>query len=203
MDSLSLVFEDQYVLVVNKPAGVLSQPGKTMDGSVATQIRAAYPDATGTMLVHRLDMDTSGLMVLAKTAEAQRALQRQFEQRLISKTYIAELTSKPTGIGGRVELPLRVDIEDRPRQIVCFEHGKYADTLWRRIDGTRIEFTPITGRTHQLRVHAAHPLGLNACIVGDRLYGTAAQRLRLHAQSLGFVHPDTGKSVRFSTEAPF
>jgi len=203
MSSLQLVFEDQHVLVVNKPAGVLSQPGKTMDGSVATQIRAAYPDATGTMLVHRLDMDTSGLMVLAKTAEAQRALQQQFEQRLISKTYVAELIKKPTGVGGRIELPVRVDIDDRPRQIVCFEHGKYADTLWRHVEGTRINFTPITGRTHQLRVHAAHPLGLNACIVGDRLYGTPAQRLLLHAQSLGFVHPHSGQAVSFSSDTPF
>lgn len=210
-NNLDLHYNDEYLLVVNKPTGVLSQPGKTVDGSMATRVRDAFPQATGPMLVHRLDMDTSGLMVFAKTREVHKALQQQFEHRKITKRYSAVLSDTPIGLGGRVLLPLRLDIDNRPVQVVCFKHGKLASTLWRCVPdeamggslGTRVVFTPFTGRTHQLRVHAAHPLGLNSPIIGDRLYGKEAERLMLHADYLGFTHPVTGKSVQITCGAPF
>ena len=208
---LDICFEDDHLLVVNKPAGVLSQPGKTVDGSMATQIRDAYPHADGPMLVHRLDMDTSGLMVFAKTAGVHRDLQQQFEHRKISKRYTAVLTKSPDAVGGQISLPLRLDLENRPVQIVCFEHGKSAATLWTSVGGestyqtddARVYFTPITGRTHQLRVHAANIYGLNTPIVGDRLYGQEASRLMLHADRLGFWHPVTNERVQVISQAPF
>lgn len=206
---LDICFEDNDLLVVNKPSGVLSQPGKSIDGSIATQAKLEYPDATGSMLVHRLDMDTSGLLILAKSQLSHRHLQQQFEQRQVSKRYIAILSGKPTGQGGRIKLPLRVDIDNRPAQIVCFENGKSADTLWycwQLSDdsiNTRVAFIPISGRTHQLRLHAAHPLGLNAPIVGDRLYGVKSSRLMLHADEIAFAHPVTGQRIQLSCPAPF
>lgn len=210
-NSLDILLEDDHLLVVNKPAGVLSQPGKTVDGSMATQIRDAYPNADGPLLVHRLDMDTSGLMVFAKTAAVHRDLQQQFEHRKISKRYTAVLTKSLDAVGGQISLPLRLDLENRPVQIVCFEHGKSASTLWTSVDdassserdSTRVYFTPITGRTHQLRVHAAHMFGLNAAIVGDRLYGKEAERLMLHADRLDFSHPVTNERVHVTSRAPF
>ncbi|MEE9335771.1 MAG: RluA family pseudouridine synthase [Granulosicoccaceae bacterium] len=204
---LEISFEDDFLLVVNKPAGVLSQPGKTMDGSIATQVAHAYPDATGPLLVHRLDMDTSGLLLLAKRRDIHRQLQQLFEKRRVAKRYIALLTSKPIGLGGLVTLPIRSDIDNRPSQIVCHEHGKAAATLWRLMpEGasfTRVLFQPVTGRTHQLRVHSAAAQGLNSPIVGDRLYGAAAERLMLHAQCLEFEHPITKAMLRITAEAPF
>jgi len=208
-NQLDICFEDKYLLVVNKPSGVLSQPGKSTDGSIATQARNAYPDATGSMLVHRLDMDTSGLLILAKSRSAHRHLQQQFEKRLVNKRYIAILSKTPPGLGGRVQLPVRLDIENRPAQIVCFEKGKAADTLWYRwqqtgrSDDYRVVFKPVSGRTHQLRVHAAHPLGLNAPIVGDRLYGAESSRLMLHADQVTFSHPVTEQRIRLRCPAPF
>lgn len=208
-NQLDICFEDKYLLVVNKPSGVLSQPGKTVDGSIATQAKKAYPNATGPMLVHRLDMDTSGLLVLAKSRAAHRHLQQQFEKRLVNKRYTAILSKTPTGQGGRIQLPVRLDVENRPAQIVCFENGKTADTLWYRwlrAEDTgcyRVVFKPVTGRTHQLRVHAAHPLGLNAPIVGDRLYGTESTRLMLHADQIAFMHPVTEQRIRLYCSAPF
>ncbi len=226
MNDLTICFEDEYLLVIDKPAGVLSQPGKTLDGSIATQVREAYPDATGPLLVHRLDMDTSGLMVLAKNRQVHRGLQQQFEHRKIGKRYIAVVSKPVQGIGGCITLPVRLDIDNRPTQIVCREFGKSAQTLWCVANGgrlqkgfqeevreevreksnpdrTRLVFQPITGRTHQLRVHAAHPLGLNAAIVGDRLYGHADKRLLLHAEQLAFTHPITLKRVTVHAAAPF
>lgn len=203
---LDICHDDEHLVVVNKPSGVLSQPGKTVDGSMATQIRDAYPQASGSMLVHRLDMDTSGLMLFAKSREVHRHLQQQFEHREISKRYSAVLTDKPVGLGGRILLPLRADIDNRPVQIVCDEHGKSSNTIWRldtRTSGTRVIFTPITGRTHQLRLHAAHKLGLNAAIVGDRLYGEEGERLMLHADRIGFWHPISGERVLIASDAPF
>lgn len=208
---LHIHFEDEHLLVVDKPTGVLSQPGKTMDGSMATQVLDAYPQATGPMLVHRLDMDTSGLMLFAKSRDVHRQLQQQFEHRKINKRYCAVLTKEPLGLGGHMQLPLRLDIDNRPVQIVCFQHGKSASTLWRverekqmaRTIGRRVVFTPITGRTHQLRVHAAHRFGLNAPIVGDRLYGEPAVRLMLHADRLGFNHPVTNECIKIRSDAPF
>jgi len=234
-NQLDICFEDEYLLVVNKPTGVLSQPGKSIDGSIATQVREAYPDATGPMLVHRLDMDTSGLMVLAKNRHAHRDLQQQFEHRSIAKRYVAVVNKALCSLGGCITLPVRLDIYNRPRQIVCWQHGKSAETLWftasaenkrqskrRVLDGgdahgvgestdntdssnghTRIVFKPVSGRTHQLRVHAAHPLGLNAAIVGDRLYGQVDKRLMLHAEQLSFTHPVSKKRICVDAPAPF
>jgi len=208
-NQLDICFEDEHLLVVNKPSGVLSQPGKTIDGSVATQAKLAYPDATGSMLVHRLDMDTSGLLILAKSKSTHRHLQQQFEHRQVSKQYVAILSRTPVGQGGRICLPLRADIDNRPVQMVCFEHGKQADTLWFRsrllkdVNEVRVVFKPVTGRTHQLRVHAGHPLGLNAPIVGDRLYGVAASRLMLHADRIAFTHPVSDERIQLSCPAPF
>lgn len=208
---LDIRFEDAHLLVVNKPAGVLSQPGKTVDGSIATQILNAYPEADGPMLVHRLDMDTSGLMIFAKSKTAHRDLQQQFEHRKITKRYVAILSRSPLGIGGQILLPLRPDIDNRPVQIVCHEHGKNAATIWRYAQknadqfekGFRVVFTPITGRTHQLRVHASHCSGLNAPIVGDRLYGDVGERLMLHAERIGFRHPVSGAPIVIQSDAPF
>lgn len=204
--SLDFCFEDEYLFVVNKPSGVLSQPGKYVDGSIATLARDFFPDATGPMLVHRLDMDTSGLLLLAKTRSVHRHLQQQFEQRLVSKSYIAILSRQPEAMGGIIRLPLRLDIDNRPTQIVCHEHGKHALSVWRRqVDCTvtRVVFTPVTGRTHQLRVHAAHADGLNAPIVGDRLYGADAERLKLHATRIVFTHPITNQRLTVESAAPF
>ena len=204
---LDVVFEDNHLLVVNKPSGVLSQPGKTQDGSIATQVADAYPDATGPLLVHRLDMDTSGLLLLAKTRSVHHELQQLFEQRKVIKHYVAIVQGRLEGLGGIVALPIRADINDRPRQIVCFEHGKPSTTLWQlinQVDGcTRVLFKPVTGRTHQLRVHSAASRGLRYPIVGDRLYGEANGRLKLHAQSLEFEHPVTLKQLKISCKVPF
>lgn len=195
--ALTILQEDDSLIIVNKPPDFLSVPGKNIQDSVATRIRAQYPEATGPLVVHRLDMGTSGLLLLAKNKAAHKALQRQFLDRSIRKRYVALLDGEVAEEEGEITLPLRLDIEDRPRQLVCPQHGKPARTRWAvvaRLPGkTRVHFWPITGRTHQLRVHAAHPLGLNAPIVGDDLYGQAADRLHLHAETLTFVHPVTGK----------
>jgi tRNA pseudouridine32 synthase/23S rRNA pseudouridine746 synthase len=202
--SFTVVYEDDDVLVVDKAAGLLSVPGKREDDSVLTRIRAAHPHA---MLAHRLDLDTSGLLVAAKDGAAYRALQRQFAERSVEKRYVAVLSGRVQADHGRVDLALRVDVADRPRQLHDPLHGKRAVTDWRVIDRksdrTRVAFTPLTGRTHQLRVHAAHPLGLDAPIVGDRLYGAPAERLLLHAEALAFSHPRTGARVRVESPAPF
>ncbi len=206
IDQLVIVYEDQYLLAVNKPGGVLSQPGKIMDGSVVTQIKQAHPEYTGPVLVHRLDMDTSGLLLLAKTRVVHRLLQQLFEGRRIAKRYVAILKTEPESIGGRVTLPIRPDIENRPRQIVCEQHGKSAITVWHCASGKvdqRIFLYPHTGRTHQLRVHLSHQSGLGIPIQGDRLYGVADDRLYLHADHLEFVHPMTQKNVVINCSAPF
>ncbi len=202
----AVVFEDEWIVIVNKPCGLLSVPGRSglLRDSVATRLRARYPDATGPLVVHRLDLDTSGLMLIAKDTTTYAALQRQFALREITKRYIAWLDGDVRGERGVIELPLRVDVDDRPRQIHDPEHGKSAVTRWEvlsRVDGrTQVALHPHTGRTHQLRVHASHPLGLDAPIVGDRLYGRAApaegERLMLHAESLEFVHPVTAERIQ-------
>lgn len=204
---LKKVYEDDEIIVVNKPAELLSVPGKTIKDSVYTRIQAEYPNATGPLIIHRLDMSTSGILVLAKTKQAHKHIQQQFIHKHIQKRYIALLDGNVEGESGLIELPLRVDLEDRPRQLVCFEHGKPAKTKWkvlsREAGKTRIQFFPITGRTHQLRVHAAHPKGLNTAITGDDLYGTLANRLHLHAEFIEFIHPKTNKTVCFRVEAEF
>ena len=209
---LSIVYEDNEILVVNKPAGFLSVPGKEVTDSVLTRLQDRFPDASGPILLHRLDMSTSGLLLAAKNADMHKALQKQFVQRQIEKRYVAILEGVLPEDKGLIELPLRVDLNDRPRQIVCFQHGKYTITHWEVIErnknSTRVYFYPRTGRTHQLRVHAAHRDGLNAPIVGDELYGRqtgdkVGPRLMLHAQRLCFVHPGTGRQMAIEVPVPF
>ena len=266
-EELEIVFEDEWLLVVNKPAGMLSVPGKAEDrDSVYHRLKKKYPEATGPMIVHRLDMATSGLLLVAKTKEVHRDLQAQFANRSIKKRYVAvldgviiktEKETKPiaekailiaketvstkktakaerTGNTGRIELPLCLNPLDRPRQMVSSEHGKEAITEYQiiseseritsesentfnesnRIDEsersinesrkyTRIIFYPLTGRTHQLRVHAAHPEGLGCPILGDELYGKKADRLYLHAEYIEFRHPIYGDILCIQKEADF
>ncbi len=202
---LEIIYEDETLLVVNKPSGLLSVPGKEAAASVQALMQARHPQA---LAVHRLDMDTSGLLLITKTKEAYRCLQREFEQRLVRKRYIALLDGLVPNDRGSISLPLRPDLHDRPRQVADLAHGKPAITdyevLERRRNGrTLIAFYPQTGRTHQLRVHAAHPLGLHCPIVGDALYGTPAQRLCLHAERLEFTHPATGERMAFQAKIRF
>ncbi|HYO51215.1 RluA family pseudouridine synthase [Archangium sp.] len=208
-ENLSIVFEDAWVVVVDKPSGLLSVPGKdaSVTDSVLARLRARYPHATGPLLVHRLDLDTSGLLVAALDSRTHADLQRQFARREIQKRYVAWVEGHVRGEQGIIDFPMRVDLHDRPRQIHDPVHGKSAITQWqvleRNGERTRVAFFPRTGRTHQLRVHAAHPLGLGAPIVGDRLYGREDVRLLLHAESLSFRHPETGRLVSFERRAPF
>ena len=192
-DSLSLtphiIYNNKEMAVVSKPAGMLSVPGKDGQPNVQDFMRQKFPQATGPLIVHRLDMDTSGLMLIALTEEKYHELQDLFLHRRIHKVYHALLEHEmPEGEEGDIDLPLRPDIDDRPRQMVDWKHGKSAQTHY-RVLGNRdghalVELRPITGRTHQLRVHCAHSLGLDNPIVGDRLYGQPAERLMLHAYSI-------------------
>lgn len=201
--SLETIYDDEDICVVNKPAGMLSVPGKSQRENVYNLIRQRYPDATGPLIAHRLDMATSGLMVVAKSMQAYLNLQAQFAKRQISKRYVAILSKPLTQATGKISLPLRPDLMDRPRQIVDWQHGKSATTHFERIDSYRVALYPLTGRTHQLRVHCAHRDGLNNPIKGDDLYGQHANRLYLHAERLVFKHPSTGKRMEFSIPAPF
>ncbi|ANQ59763.1 pseudouridine synthase [Bacteroides fragilis] len=202
-----ILFEDQWLLVLHKPEGVLSVPGKSEEQSIYSLLRARYPEATGPLVVHRLDMATSGLLLAAKTQEVHRHLQAQFENRSIKKRYIALLDGILPEEEGVIDLPICPDYLDRPRQMVNEELGKTAITRYRVMDRkngqTRIAFFPLTGRTHQLRVHAAHPLGLNCPIVGDELYGRKAERLYLHAEYLEFIHPVSGQRMVIEKKAEF
>lgn len=204
---LDIIFEDEYLLAVNKPAEFLSVPGKEIEDSVYTRVRRKYPEADGPLVVHRLDMSTSGIMLVAKTKEVHKLIQHQFEQRTVKKRYVALLEGELTENGGEINLPLRVDLNDRPRQLVCYDHGKPARTIWElveKVDGrSRVRFYPVTGRTHQLRVHAAHASGLGIPIVGDDLYGSKDSRLHLHAEQLRFVHPVDQKEMTLRVPAPF
>jgi tRNA pseudouridine32 synthase/23S rRNA pseudouridine746 synthase len=206
---LAVLFEDPWLIVVEKPAGLLSVPGRDprAGDSVLGRVRARCPEARGPIVVQRLDMDTSGLLVAAKDAGTHAALQRQFAERAVHKRYVAWLDGSPPADCGRVELPLRVDLEARPRQIPDAVYGRPALTEWRVLERagarTRVALFPRTGRTHQLRVHTAHPLGLGVPIVGDRLYGRPGDRLLLHAEQLSFVHPHTGARLSFESRAPF
>lgn len=200
---LKIVYEDDTLCVVDKPAGMLSVPGKGCRESVLDVMRRRCPDATGALVVHRLDMATSGLMVVAKTAEAYRELQRQFATRSVRKRYVAILSRQPREPKGEIALPLRPDLDDRPRQVVDSMYGKPALTHYEIIDGCRVALYPRTGRTHQLRVHCAHRDGLDSPIKGDELYGRRAERLYLHAEWLAFRHPATGEEVEFTSVAPF
>lgn len=204
---LDIVFEDDSLVIVNKPSGLLSVPGKADLPNIYSMVLERYPNATGPMIIHRLDMATSGLLLFTKTKEANKFVQTQFINKTISKRYVALLDGSLTADEGIVNLPLRHDLEDRPRQLVCYKHGKEAITRWRvvnRLYGkTRVHFYPVTGRTHQLRMHAAHPDGLNTPIIGDHLYGIRDKRLHLHAEKLTFVHPVTRKEQTVFAAAPF
>ena len=204
---IEIVYEDEVMLAINKPTEFLSVPGKTISDSVYARIAAKYPDATGPLIVHRLDMSTSGIMLIAKNEATAVQLQSQFINRTIKKRYVALLDGLLEKSHGYIDLPLRVDLDDRPRQLVCYEHGKPAQTKWKTIEvkngKTKVHFYPITGRTHQLRVHASHSLGLYTPIVGDDLYGTKADRLHLHAEYIQFEHPVTKEVMEILVEAEF
>ncbi len=206
-NQLETVFEDDYIVVINKPTEFLSVPGKETEDSVYLRIKNKYPNATGPLLIHRLDMSTSGLIMIAKDKDIHKALQKQFLERTVQKRYVALLDGNIEDDCGYIELPLRVDLDDRPRQLVCYEYGKPAKTKFQVIDRkdgkTKVYFFPITGRTHQLRVHAAHPKGLNTPIVGDDLYGKKSNRLHLHAEYLEFTHPILNKRIKVKTPADF
>jgi tRNA pseudouridine32 synthase/23S rRNA pseudouridine746 synthase len=207
------VFEDDYLLVVNKPSGLLTVPGRSasLGDCVVSRLRDRYPHATGPLAVHRLDLDTSGLLLVAKQADTARALQRMFSLREIEKHYVAWLDGHIAADHGHITLPLRVDVDDRPRHIYDPAFGKPAHTEWhvlaRQNGRTRVRFTAHTGRSHQLRVHSAHPHGLDAPIAGDRLYGRSApgegERLQLHAERLAFLHPVNGARLVIEQLAPF
>lgn len=206
-EKLNIVYEDQWLLIINKPAGMLSVPGKERQTSIYDLARKAYPEADGPMIVHRLDMATSGLLIIAKDKKTHQHLQAQFKNRSIRKKYIALLNGVVPEDEGTIELPLCPNPLDRPRQMVDTQYGKPAITYYqvlKRTDKyTRIAFYPHTGRTHQLRVHAAHPSGLHCPIIGDELYGKKDKRLYLHAESIEFTHPVNGQSMCITEKADF
>lgn len=206
-DPLKLLHEDHEIVVVDKPAGLLSVPGKGahLADCLLARVQEAFPTA---LLVHRLDRDTSGVMVFAQTPHAQRHLGLQFEKRQTKKTYVARVWGHLEPKSGTVDLPLIVDWPNRPRQMVCHETGKAAVTDWRVLrhgqEETRVRLMPKTGRSHQLRVHM---LALGHPILGDPLYATGAAaafpRLMLHSEELRLRHPDGGAGMRFRAKAPF
>ncbi len=204
---LDIIYEDNFILVVNKPSEVLSVPGKTIQDSVLTSLKAYLPEVKGPILVHRLDMSTSGLLIAAKNEKTHKNLQKQFMNRTVHKRYVALLDGEIPLNEGLIDLPLRVDLDNRPTQLVCYDYGKQAQTKYEVVGiengKTRIHFYPLTGRTHQLRVHAAHNLGLNTPILGDDLYGVKGERLHLHAEKISFEHPVKKKKVTFKVPSPF
>jgi tRNA pseudouridine32 synthase/23S rRNA pseudouridine746 synthase len=211
MMDLEIVHQDATLVVVNKPSGLLSVPGRGPDKQdcVVNRLKAMVPDCMEQPSVHRLDMDTSGLMVLALHAASQRHLAMQFEQRQVEKTYVAILQGVVDADAGEIELAFRLDPDNRPYQVYDPVQGKVGLTRWRKLGVesgcTRVEFEPLTGRTHQLRLHAASKHGLGCPIVGDRLYGTGTRsgQLQLHAAYLSFVHPESGQRVSFRTNPGF
>lgn len=203
---LDLVYRDASLVVVNKPAGLLAVPGRGADKQdcVASRVQAEFPDA---LAVHRLDMATSGLMLFARGAEMQRLLSRMFRERAVQKRYVAMVAGKLKSSAGEIDLPLVCDWPNRPRQKVDYASGKPSLTRYRMLahdtatDTTRVELEPVTGRTHQLRVHL---MAIGHPILGDALYGgRAAQRLLLHACSLGFAHPLDGEPLLLTSDPPF
>ena len=221
--ALEIIFADQQLVVVNKPGGLLAVPGRGPDkqDSVVSRFKELFSDAIAQPAVHRLDMATSGLMLLALTTEAHRHLSGQFSQRQVDKVYIALLdgavSEAVAGKNGEIELRFRLDPENRPYQVYDPVQGKIGITRWRRLalsetllgsevrPQTRIEFTPLTGRTHQLRLHAAHPLGLGCPIIGDSLYGSGnmGDPMYLHATRLAFTHPLNKQRLEFYSPPPF
>jgi len=213
--SLDIVYQDSALLIINKPSEFLSVPGKNIKDSVYSRIKTQFPEATGPLIVHRLDMSTSGLMVIALTKRAHKNLQQQFIARTVAKRYVALIDGELIADAGTIRLPLRVDLNDRPRQVVCYDYGKNAETSWQVVDRievtnqdkttkfTRLHLYPKTGRTHQLRMHCAHIDGLHRPIVGDDLYGKRAKRLHLHAAYLAFLHPLTKEKMVFEVAEEF
>lgn len=205
-DDVTVLYEDEWIIAVDKPAGMLSVPGKLSVDSLQQRVQKMYPGET-LCVVHRLDMDTSGVMLFARTRGIHKQLQAMFKSRDIAKCYIALLDGDVTDMEGEISLPLVANPDDRPRQMVSSRYGKPALTRYEIADRkngfTVVRFYPVTGRTHQLRVHAAHRDGLNAPIRGDRLYGMADDRLYLHAHWVGFVHPQTGENLKIITPIPF
>jgi tRNA pseudouridine32 synthase/23S rRNA pseudouridine746 synthase len=205
-DPLKIIYQDEDLLVAEKPAGLLSVPGRDLPDSLQARMKTLHPES---LLVHRLDMATSGLMVFARNKAAQRHLGLQFERRHTTKTYLACVAGQVEGESGRINLPLIADWPNRPRQMVSWEHGKPSLTDWevmaRSQRSTRLALHPITGRSHQLRVHCwaiGHP------ILGDRIYAQdkvfeAAPRLMLHAWKLGIRHPKDGTPIKFESACPF
>lgn len=213
--TIDILYQDDVMAVIDKPSDLLSVPGKSISDCVYNRMKLAFPKATGPLIVHRLDMSTSGLMVIALTKQAHKNLQQQFIKRTVEKRYVALLSDCPKQIleseHGKINLPLAGDFDDRPRQMVCFDTGKEAETKWQlvaiekqgRHSLARVHLYPKTGRTHQLRVHCAHHLGFNTPIVGDDLYGTNANRLHLHAEMLKLKHPITEEELEFTVPAKF
>ncbi|KTD99162.1 RluA family pseudouridine synthase [Pseudoalteromonas sp. H71] len=204
---LAVVYQDDDLVIVNKPAEFLSVPGITIDDSVFLRMKTQFPEATGPLIVHRLDMSTSGLLIIALNKRAHKAIQKQFIERTIEKRYVALVDGNIEQESGTIELPLTPDFDDKPRQKVCYQKGKPSLTTWqvleRKNNTTRLQLYPKTGRTHQLRVHCAHVLGLNTPIVGDTHYGKKADRLHLHAEYLAFTHPITHERLEFKVAADF
>ncbi len=209
--TLDIIHVDESILVVSKPGDLLAVPGRGpgKQDCVVARVRVLFPQMIAQPAVHRLDLQTTGLMVLAVDQPAHRLLGRQFQKHQVVKRYQAIVEKEIETDAGTITLPFRLDPENRPHQIYDPINGKEAVTLWRRVGehlrGSRIEFTPLTGRTHQLRVHSAHPLGLGAAIVGDRLYGSGkeGEQMLLHASFLSFHHPAHGRIVEFRSEPPF
>lgn len=208
MDPDFLVHEDDTLVVVDKPPGLPSVPGRTTElaDCAAHRVQQRHPDAR---IVHRLDMDTSGLLLMARGVAAERALHRQFERRTVAKTYVAVVHGTLPADEGSIDLPLRADWPNRPRQIVDHASGKSSLTHWRVAaregNRTRLELSPVTGRSHQLRVHL---LAIGHPIIGDRLYAPdhvagAAARMLLHASALDIDHPVTGQRIGWRSRPPF
>ncbi len=206
-EKMQVVYEDQWICAVNKPSGMLSVPGKEDAPSVYDKFMQLNPDADGPVIVHRLDMDTSGILILAKNKTTHKHLQEQFVRHTVKKRYTAILEGIVTPKSGTIDLPLSADYANRPLQTVDFVHGKPAVTHYYIIEHTdtttRVAFYPQTGRTHQLRVHSSHPSGLGCPIAGDPLYGHKSDRLYLHAESIEFTHPATGERMTLTAECEF
>ena len=210
-DDIVVIHNTDTYAVVDKPYNMLSVPGRGLHlaDCAAARVQRRFPDATGPLTVHRLDMETSGLLVFALDPDTHRALSRQFQLRQVDKRYVAVVQGTPRADEGEIDLPVRFDPPNRPHHVVDPLQGKPASTRWRILerqsDRTRVEFVPLTGRTHQLRLHAAHPEGLGCPILGDSLYGdlTVSSRLLLHATWMEFTDPATGDRVSFASEAPF
>lgn len=204
---IEILYEDEWLLVIDKPINILSVPGNENMYSVGEWAKERYPQATGPLTVHRLDMPTSGLLIIAKTKEVHKNLQAQFENQTVKKRYIALLDGTLPQDEGVIDLPICPGHLDRPRQRVSVVYGKPATTRYKVLDRskcqTRVAFYPLTGRTHQIRVHASHHSGLDCPIVGDSLYGKPADRLYLHAEYLEFKHPVSGETVRVEKKSPF